>query len=834
MTSLFSQNFARSLRISGGGEDAAAAADPGLLIRSASAPPMGEGDPTNVSGNGFVNTLDDDSTTASGSGGSSANNSKGGGSYSQQHQQYMYSQRQFDKQQQHGSAAMYGYNYSPGLHPANMAGGGFFDASGGSPFLGPSSGAALFQVPVPSSPGLAPYTPNLLPQSLLGTPPTYLHQQQQAQAQMLAAASAGLAPDYLAQGAGGAGMMQGGYSPNLGPASSGYYSMQQSGIHAMQLNLQQQQQQWMYGAGGHSPSLSGIQQQPQPLQMPMMQQLPPAAMSGQAATSPDSARYLRSESNQSTQSSQPQQQHKQQAAPHMLAGGNSSGHHSPVGDENAWGHHSQQQQQQQQQQQDDNSSGAPPQKKSSLLEELRSKMKQSSNGNQHYDYHNNQAQQYHQQPQYGHQMQSQHGYYQQQHGMQGGRGGGHQSRQGGGQMPPHMQQQQQIMHGGGNMMGGKNKSPTNGVAWGLRAILGQVCDFAKDQHGSRFIQQQLESSTVSDADKQALFEEVLPFARMLCTDVFGNYVIQKLLSEGQPGQQEQLVKAALEGNMLELSKHMYACRVIQKLIEKVFSSSASSRGVGSGEDAPGARLYSATYQDALLKELDGSIVDCVQDQNGNHVIQKCIEQVRPITRIDFILNAFKGNMVSMAMHPYGCRVAQRVMENCGEQSVKEALSELIAKIDVLVVDQFANYVVQHIIEAKHQRRDSDERRRVLKAVQDNVLSYSTHKFASNVVEKCLQYGDAQERRELIDKMLERPQGDRRAPCPLVLMMKDPYANYVVQKVIDRAENDQHKRVVHLVKENATALKKLTYGKHILTRLESRKEGKHNHNHNNRS
>lgn len=47
-----------------------------------------------------------------------------------------------------------------------------------------------------------------------------------------------------------------------------------------------------------------------------------------------------------------------------------------------------------------------------------------------------------------------------------------------------------------------------------------------DQHGSRFIQQKLE--TVSLEEKSLVFEEVLPHALTLMTDVFGNYVIQKV------------------------------------------------------------------------------------------------------------------------------------------------------------------------------------------------------------------------------------------------------------------------------------------------------------------
>ena len=52
-------------------------------------------------------------------------------------------------------------------------------------------------------------------------------------------------------------------------------------------------------------------------------------------------------------------------------------------------------------------------------------------------------------------------------------------------------------------------------------------DISADQHGSRFIQQKLESCNVEE--KASVFQEVLPHTSTLMTDVFGNYVIQKVL-----------------------------------------------------------------------------------------------------------------------------------------------------------------------------------------------------------------------------------------------------------------------------------------------------------------
>lgn len=59
----------------------------------------------------------------------------------------------------------------------------------------------------------------------------------------------------------------------------------------------------------------------------------------------------------------------------------------------------------------------------------------------------------------------------------------------------------------------------------------------------------------------------------------------------------------------------------------------------------------------MVGELDGHVMRCVRDQNGNHVIQKCIECV-PEEAIHFIVSTFFDQVVTLSTHPYGCRVIQ--------------------------------------------------------------------------------------------------------------------------------------------------------------------------------
>ncbi|CAN0426296.1 unnamed protein product, partial [Ectocarpus fasciculatus] len=217
---------------------------------------------------------------------------------------------------------------------------------------------------------------------------------------------------------------------------------------------------------------------------------------------------------------------------------------------------------------------------------------------------------------------------------------------------------------------------------------GHTVQFCRDQHGSRFIQQKLEVST--DEDKEAFFNEILPHTQSLMTDVFGNYVVQKLFDNGSSAQREALA-SFLVGHAVQLSLQMYGCRVVQKALE----------------------YSSIDTLIALVSEFCGQargVMKCVQDQNGNHVVQKCIEVVSTTAKtegqylhshIQFIIDGFVGQVEKLSMHAYGCRVIQRILEHCIDEQKQVILEEIKDSFSVLIQDQYGNYVIQHVL--KHGR-----------------------------------------------------------------------------------------------------------------------------------
>mmetsp|Transcript_30357 Transcript_30357/g.54996 ORF Transcript_30357/g.54996 Transcript_30357/m.54996 type:complete len:890 (+) Transcript_30357:227-2896(+) len=350
--------------------------------------------------------------------------------------------------------------------------------------------------------------------------------------------------------------------------------------------------------------------------------------------------------------------------------------------------------------------------------------------------------------------------------------------------------------------------------WTIHDIKGHVVEFCLDQNGSRFIQQRLE---VADAiEKNAVMDEIIPAIKELQNDVFGNYVVQKLYEFGTDGMKKDL-KGTLEGNMLLLSLQMYGCRVVQKALE------------------------SLDYDDLceLLQEFDSYVLTCIQDQNGNHVMQKCIEvmsvkakeaEVKTgevglsssmAQRILFIVDDVLANVKTLCCHPYGCRVLQRMLEHCVDFQKMATLDKIQLCHKALLDDQYGNYVIQHVLQYG---RESDRDSLLKIIVENDLLKLSRQKFASNVVEKLLKYGNSNQRnaivREMLKVVIEGGTGQEGVGSSvLLLMVRDAYANYVVQTAIDVVPEGNEKRMLlEELKANEVQLRNYTFAKHIVAKL----------------
>ena len=126
------------------------------------------------------------------------------------------------------------------------------------------------------------------------------------------------------------------------------------------------------------------------------------------------------------------------------------------------------------------------------------------------------------------------------------------------------------------------------------------------------------------------------------------------------------------------------------------------------------------------------------------------------------------------------------------------------------MNQYGNYVIQHLIE----NGSRSQQNLVISEMKGKFCEYSMKKYSSNVVEKSVKCCDNQQRDGFIEEVLSKKDNEI-----LMRMMKDPYANYVIQTLIEVMDEDQREEFLEKnVYPYMVSLKRVSYSKHLLQRL----------------
>lgn len=320
----------------------------------------------------------------------------------------------------------------------------------------------------------------------------------------------------------------------------------------------------------------------------------------------------------------------------------------------------------------------------------------------------------------------------------------------------------------------------------LSELSGRTLAVARDQNGCRFLQRKFDeggSSAVAE-----IFDELLPNLITLMTDPFGNYLFQKLVERCNDEQRMRVLREICVGTRLvEVSLNTHGTRAVQKVIEM---------------------LSPPQEVELVTTALSVGIVELIKDLNGNHVVQRCLQRLAHVQK-QFIYDAACSHCVEIASHRHGCCVLQRCIDYASPEQRNALLIKIASHGLELSQDPFGNYVVQYVLELGAPWATE----RVMQSLQGSYYQLSMQKFSSNVVEKCLKQMDSsldEQRDALIKELSETPH--------LGKLLQDPYANYVVQRVLSMSTGDRYTMLVERIRPFASILKTSPYGKRILAKM----------------
>ncbi|KAF2085772.1 ARM repeat-containing protein, partial [Saccharata proteae CBS 121410] len=309
-----------------------------------------------------------------------------------------------------------------------------------------------------------------------------------------------------------------------------------------------------------------------------------------------------------------------------------------------------------------------------------------------------------------------------------------------------------------------------------------IVRLCKDQYGCRYLQKQIETKNVHHIQK--IFDATQDHVVDLMQDPFANYLCQKLLEHTNEAQRTVLIQKAAP-NMVTIALNQHGTRALQKMIEFVSS---------------------PAQVDAIRLALENDVVALIQDLNGNHVIQKCLNKLKS-WESGFIFDNVAANVVIVGTHRHGCCVLQRCIDHADQIQKDKLVHAITQNAFALVQDPFGNYVVQYILDINMEKYSKP----LCKSFRGSVASLSKQKFSSNVIEKCIRISDDESKQNLIHELLQ--------PAELDKLVRDNYANYVVQTAIDHADPSTKVSLIEGIRPMLTSIRQTPYGRRIIGKVQ---------------
>ncbi|KAI1167175.1 ARM repeat-containing protein [Nemania serpens] len=316
----------------------------------------------------------------------------------------------------------------------------------------------------------------------------------------------------------------------------------------------------------------------------------------------------------------------------------------------------------------------------------------------------------------------------------------------------------------------------------LEQVGGTIYELCKDQHGCRYLQKQLENRIPEQV--HMIWVETNQHVVELMTDPFGNYLCQKLLEYCNDEERTVLIQNASK-DMVRIALNQHGTRALQKMIEFVTT---------------------PTHVQIIIEALRFRVVELIQDLNGNHVIQKCLNKLGSADS-EFIFSAVGTHCIEVGTHRHGCCVLQRCIDHASGSQKAWLISKITEHALRLVQDPFGNYVVQYIIDLNDRAFTEPIAQRFL----GKIVTLSRHKFSSNVVEKCLRCASEEAKDRMVKELLVPGEMDR--------LLKDSFGNYVVQTALEHSSVLMKHQLVEAIRPMLPTIRGTPYGRRLGAKIQ---------------
>ncbi|KAK7051293.1 hypothetical protein VNI00_004793 [Paramarasmius palmivorus] len=332
-------------------------------------------------------------------------------------------------------------------------------------------------------------------------------------------------------------------------------------------------------------------------------------------------------------------------------------------------------------------------------------------------------------------------------------------------------------------------------AWNVLDLQGHIVELCCTQRGSLLIQSLLPA--MEAAEQEQVFKEIYPGAvHQIALHPFGNYVLTRFFEFGTPSIKDRLA-TVITGFIYSLSLSHHGCRVVQNSIP----------------------LILPQQRTAYRKALEPFLLICVRHPNGNHVVQKLIENIPP-EECDFVLQ-LESRAVDLSMHFHGSRVIQLAIAHLPRRLKASLLQRLYPYARRIMSDLYGNFVMKRVLEYGN----DEDFRMIARQVYGSFGNLARHVYASNVCDKLVSLGPREIRQALANELLRGYPG---SPHSMIsALMKSESGNYVLQKMVNAASTRHRALLVERVQSLLPPLRRMkglspAEAEHLRQRLDASK------------
>jgi hypothetical protein len=287
-------------------------------------------------------------------------------------------------------------------------------------------------------------------------------------------------------------------------------------------------------------------------------------------------------------------------------------------------------------------------------------------------------------------------------------------------------------------------------------VKGTFLNIIKNHKGSKIFQRYLKT-THCDILHQ-IFIELKPNLEEMITDSYANYFCKRFFTFlNQKDRIDFLL--VIEKSIVKLSSDSIGTYPIQTIIEHVGSKNEKN---------------------IIINALKDNIKELSFDNFGSHVLEKllsCFEE----EYVSFIYNYIIDNFLELANNNNGICIVKKILSFTHKKNLHDKLKVIVKDNALqLISHPYGNFVIQVVVECWNDYND------ILCLFDKKYYSLSLEKYASNVVERCIEKDE-----NILNNYIEEIININK----ICEVMKSNYGNYVIQKAIKLARGDYKQKLV---------------------------------------